>query len=1197
MRVFPPSFSPFALAALIVLSFGVASVAGAATITWNNAAGGNWNTAANWSPAQVPGAADDAVIALAGTYTVTLDVNPSVNSLALGGASGTQTLDFGNHTLTLAAASSVGANGALRLAGATLAGAGSLAMAGSLTALGSSTVSNPLTTAATSLIRVSGNGTNGTATLTVANGFTNNGTIELTNTVASWGVALNVTAGTLTNAPGRSIATLAGAGGGARTLGLTLDNQGTLDIGVATTLAKPSAVHTSSGSINLTGGDLAITQSGTTPSFTTTGSITVPASRTLTVTNGTFNLNAGTITGGGAWTTSNVTVNFAVPFTLTSLLFTPSASTLNGPGLLTVDAGQSQAFAATTVNAPLTNNGTLVWLGTSNQNGALTTGAGSTLRISGNGSNGTATLTVANGFTNNGTIELTNTTLSWGVALNVTAGTLTNAPGRSIATLAGAGGGARTLGLTLDNQGTLDIGVATTLAKPSAVHTSSGSINLTGGDLAITQSGTTPSFTTTGSITVPASRTLTVTNGTFNLNAGTITGGGAWTTSNVTVNFAVPFTLTSLLFTPSASTLNGPGLLTVDAGQSQTFAATTVNAPLTNNGTLVWLGTSNQNGALTTGAGSTLRISGNGSNGTATLTVANGFTNNGTIELTNTTLSWGATLNVTAGTLTNAPGRSIATLAGAGGGARTLGLTLDNQGTLDIGVATTLAKPSAQHSHSGSITLSGGDLTITQSGTLPSFTTTGSVTVPASRTLIVTNGTFNLNAGTITGGGAWTTSNATVNLGVPLTLSTLGFSATNCTINGPGALTVSVGAIPSLSACTVNASLTNNGTLVWLGTSNQNGALTIAAGSTLRISGNGSNGTATLTVANGFTNNGTIELTNTTISWGATLNVTAGTLTNAPGRSIATLAGAGGGTRTLGLVLDNQGTLDIGLASTLAKASAQHTNSGSINVTGGDLAVTQSGTTPSFTNSGTITIAATRSLTPSAGAFTNCTDRNARGRRDARHPVAVTFSDQGAIAPGASPGVFHVTGPCPMSPTSSVAIEIGGGLPGTGYDQLAVTGAVTLDGTVAVALIERFRSGGRPELPGGHRRLGLGPAPLHRPRPRERHLARAALQRDRRVAGRGVDDVGAPAAVDARCDGPRRSHRGARRDQRPHDRVRRPRQRRDAGGRLGADPRRWSGRLAGVDAAQSDRDVARRPSEPHRGLRPGEQPHDRLRRR
>src|SRR6185295_2391442 len=36
--------------------------------TWSNAAGGNWNTAGNWTPSGVPASGDDVSITLAGTY-------------------------------------------------------------------------------------------------------------------------------------------------------------------------------------------------------------------------------------------------------------------------------------------------------------------------------------------------------------------------------------------------------------------------------------------------------------------------------------------------------------------------------------------------------------------------------------------------------------------------------------------------------------------------------------------------------------------------------------------------------------------------------------------------------------------------------------------------------------------------------------------------------------------------------------------------------------------------------------------------------------------------------------------------------------------------------------------------------------------------------------------------------------------------
>src|SRR6266704_2917532 len=74
----------------------VTSAFAANDVSWINPNGGNWNTASNWLDGvgvnRVPTSADNALINLAGTYTVTLDVNATVSTLTLGALSGTQTL-------------------------------------------------------------------------------------------------------------------------------------------------------------------------------------------------------------------------------------------------------------------------------------------------------------------------------------------------------------------------------------------------------------------------------------------------------------------------------------------------------------------------------------------------------------------------------------------------------------------------------------------------------------------------------------------------------------------------------------------------------------------------------------------------------------------------------------------------------------------------------------------------------------------------------------------------------------------------------------------------------------------------------------------------------------------------------------------------------------------------------------------------
>ena len=61
-----------------------------ASYTWTGADGGDWSDPANWSPNGVPGAADQALVNLAGTYAISLDV-AEIGSLTLDAAGATIT--------------------------------------------------------------------------------------------------------------------------------------------------------------------------------------------------------------------------------------------------------------------------------------------------------------------------------------------------------------------------------------------------------------------------------------------------------------------------------------------------------------------------------------------------------------------------------------------------------------------------------------------------------------------------------------------------------------------------------------------------------------------------------------------------------------------------------------------------------------------------------------------------------------------------------------------------------------------------------------------------------------------------------------------------------------------------------------------------------------------------------------------------
>src|SRR5260221_12357508 len=111
----------------------ICSVTRASTITWTNAASGNWNLAANWSPNQVPGGGDAAVFSTPGTYTVSVTDTESISNLVLGAASGTQTLSLSAASFTVNGSGSDSAQSALVMSGGTLLGAGSIVVGGTLT--------------------------------------------------------------------------------------------------------------------------------------------------------------------------------------------------------------------------------------------------------------------------------------------------------------------------------------------------------------------------------------------------------------------------------------------------------------------------------------------------------------------------------------------------------------------------------------------------------------------------------------------------------------------------------------------------------------------------------------------------------------------------------------------------------------------------------------------------------------------------------------------------------------------------------------------------------------------------------------------------------------------------------------------------------------------------------------------------------
>jgi predicted RNA-binding protein len=955
-------------------------VAGGPTINaWTNVSGGNWNVVGNWSQGRLPLATDSVVIGLAGTYTVTMNVDFGGGSLTVGGGAGVQTLVVpSSRTLSINGLLAVLPGDSLAVTVATLDGAGALVNAGSvvmtdaivglniendalLVLQGGTDLDGTIVNSASGTMQVLGSSASGAAQLAVSSGFTNEGLLELTAAAGTgFNVTMDVGLGALVNQG--TIQTLPSSGG-TRTLGFTLDNQGTVIIGTGTILSGSSADHLNSGTINVSGGNLTVSQSGTTPTFANAGTIALSAGRTAAFTSGTVDLTGGTVTGyAGTLSVTGATLLFTNPTVRTRLAV--GAGTVI-PSPFTVPAGDSLRLVTGTFTAPnLVIDGTVIVEDVVSISSAITKTATSSLIVRATATFGAATLTVANGFANNGVIELTAVGSGSSSTLDVTTGTLLNAAGGTILSSAGSGG-SRFLGVQLDNQGTLTVNTVLTLAKASSTQLNNGTINVAGANLTVTSSGTLPRFENKGPIILSSGRTLTVSGGVTDLTEGTISGYAATlSTSATNLFFTVPSARTRLAF--GAGTVI-PSPFTVPAGDSLRLITGTFTAPtLQNDGDLIIEDAVTISSAITTGAApSRILVRATAAFGLGTLTVTDGFTNTSTIELSSVGSGSGATVNVTNGTLVNGATGVILTSAGSGG-SRTLGVQLDNQGLVTVNTTTSLTKADAVHVNSGTIAVVGGNLTITLSGTAPSFSNTGSIPLTANRQLSANGGTFDLTGGTVSGYDATlATFSTTLIFTVPEARTRLALGTSTAI---PAAFTVPAGDSLRLITGTFAApTLQNDGDLIIEDAVTITSAITTGpAPSRILVRSTAAFGTGVLTVASGFTNTSTIELSSVGSGSTSTLNVTTGSLVNGPTGVILTAPGSGG-SRILGVQLDNQGLVTVSAPTTLTRLDADHLNSGTIDVAGANLTITQTGTTPSFSNTGSIPLTAARTLSVSGG--------------------------------------------------------------------------------------------------------------------------------------------------------------------------------------------------------------------------------------
>ncbi len=618
-----------------------------AIIAWSGAGDGVTLTqAANWAGAVLPGASDNAVINIAGTPTIALSGGAfSVNSFSCAEA-----FSMTGGTLTVAAASDV--SGAFTMTGGTLTGLGDVAVSGAMIWSGGTlSGAGAMTFGAASVVTLSG-GTHG-----FDRNITNSGTVNWSGGQlgGSGGAGITfINNGTFNAGPSAS-SLFSGNGGSS-----TFVNGGVFNKSGGMIVDFFNCLFNSTGSVNVNGGTLELSTSGSMSS-----AMTVASGATLLHDGGTFHYSSGaTFAGAGAWSFAGGSDTFDASFQPGGPV-TISAGTLSLNAAAQTIAVLTQTGGTIIGAGNLTVSGALVWSGgTMSGTGSLTIGASSTATLNGS-------LDFNRNITNAGVVNWTGGDLA---GLGGAAITFTN-----IGTFnAGPSGNSHFSGNntanTFVNAGTFNKTGLATVDFNNCIFNSAGTLNVFGGVLDIDGGGT-----NTGARNTAAGATLSYRasythgagstangSGFMLFNGGTQTISGDWTAHTFLqilqgiVTGAGNLTTTGPI-TWGAGTLTGAGGITIAASGKLALTTTgshILSRTITNNGQLHFL-----NGQLTL-AGVTIN-----NNAAGTLAV-----------LATATVSVSAGIN----TINNAGlfkkmGGGVLTLDSALGGVR-----MNNTGVVDV---------------------------------------------------------------------------------------------------------------------------------------------------------------------------------------------------------------------------------------------------------------------------------------------------------------------------------------------------------------------------------------------------------------------------------------------------------------------------------------------------------------------------------
>lgn len=470
---------------------------------WVTGGTGNWNSTTNWSAtsggasgASVPGSADTAALdASSGSGTVTLDISPDIQTLTCTGFTGT--LAFGTNTISL------------NSTGTIFTGATTMTVTGTplIICTDSSATSRILTPGAvTEANSISFRVTAGTGGFTISTGAVRD--LDFTDGVNPTGFQGAFAVSILTTYGNFKASTGMTSGSGATAL----------------TFAATSGIKT----INTAGVtfDRAFTFNGVGGTWQLQGALTSGATRTLTLTNGTLDLNG---------------------YTLTTGLFSSTNSNVRS---IAFGTGKIVAIATTGTVVSMSTATNFTYTGTSRIEVTSVSGVGRT--ITPTSTNATES-TALNIYVTTGSDTITVSGAARFLTFDLTgfAGTLTYASSTRY-----FGDLVFSSGMTLGS-----IAGTFTFAKTSGVQ----AITTAGKTIETSVTMDAPGATVSlqDALTLGATRTLTMTNGTLQLKAGTTSTVGTFATSGINPKFLTSTTLGSQATISAASGTFAVNYLTI----------------------------------------------------------------------------------------------------------------------------------------------------------------------------------------------------------------------------------------------------------------------------------------------------------------------------------------------------------------------------------------------------------------------------------------------------------------------------------------------------------------------------------------------------------------------------------------------------------------------------------------------------------